>query len=55
MKEFGIRLNGEPIQIKFKLISFGTGKFGRVLGEVFVSPDYVGQNITEQTMKNMIH
>ena len=33
---------------KFKLISFGTGKFGRVLGEVFVSPDYVGQNITEQ-------
>ena len=26
----------------FKLISFGTGKFGRVLGEVFVSPDAVG-------------
>ena len=33
---------------KFKLISFGTGKFGRVLGEVFVSPDYIGENITEQ-------
>ena len=25
----------------FKLKSFGTGKFGRVLGEIFVSPDYV--------------
>ena len=32
---------------KFKLISFGTGKFGRVLGEVFVSPEYVGESITE--------
>ena len=32
---------------KFKLISFGTGKFGRVLGEVFVSPEYVGDSITE--------
>jgi len=31
----------------FKLISFGTGKFGRVLGEVFVSPEYVGESITE--------
>ena len=28
----------------FKIISFGTGKFGRVLGEVFVSPDAVGEN-----------
>lgn len=41
--------NKELLEVgKFKLISFGTGKFGRVLGEVFVSPDYVGQNITEQ-------
>ena len=31
----------------FKLKSFGTGKFGRVLGEVFVSPEYVGSHITE--------
>ena len=31
----------------FKLKSFGTGKFGRVLGEVFVSPDYVGEHINE--------
>ena len=31
----------------FKLKSFGTGKFGRVLGEVFVSPDYVGEHIVE--------
>jgi len=32
---------------KFKLKSFGTGKFGRVLGEVFVSPEFVGDHITE--------
>ena len=31
----------------FKLKSFGTGKFGRVLGVVFVSPDYVGEHIIE--------
>ena len=31
----------------FKLVSHGTGKFGRVLGEVFVSPDYVGEHIVE--------
>ena len=31
----------------FKLKSFGTGKFGRVLGEIFVSPDYVGEHIKE--------
>jgi micrococcal nuclease len=31
----------------FKLKSFGQGKFGRVLGEVFVSPDYVGDHIVE--------
>ena len=28
----------------FKIISYGTGKFGRVLGEIFVSPDAVGEN-----------
>ena len=28
----------------FKIISHGTGKFGRVLGEIFVSPDAVGEN-----------
>ena len=31
----------------FKLKSFGTGKFGRVLGEIFVSPEYVGDYINE--------
>ena len=31
----------------FKLKSFGTGKFGRVLGEIFVSPDFVGDHINE--------
>ncbi len=31
----------------FKLKSFGTGKFGRVLGEVFVSPEVVGHKISE--------
>ena len=31
----------------FKLKSFGTGKFGRVLGEVFVDPEVVGEHITE--------
>ena len=31
----------------FKLRSFGTGKYGRVLGEVFVSPDFVGEHINE--------
>ena len=31
----------------FKLVSHGTGKFGRVLGEIFVSPDYVGDHIME--------
>jgi len=31
----------------FKIISFGTGKFGRVLGEIFVSPEYVGDHINE--------
>ena len=31
----------------FKLKSFGTGKFGRVLGEIFVDPNVVGEHITE--------
>ena len=31
----------------FKIVSHGTGKFGRVLGEVFVSPDAVGHEISE--------
>jgi micrococcal nuclease len=31
----------------FKLKSFGTGKFGRVLGEIFVAPEFVGEHITE--------
>ena len=31
----------------FKLKSFGTGKYGRVLGEIFVSPEVVGDHITE--------
>ena len=31
----------------FKIVSFGTGKFGRVLGEIFVSPDAVGHEISE--------
>ena len=31
----------------FKLKSFGTGKFGRVLGEIFVAPAVVGEHIQE--------
>ena len=31
----------------FKIKSFGTGKFGRVLGEIFVSPEFVGDAINE--------
>jgi len=31
----------------FKLKSFGTGKFGRVLGEIFVDPQVVGEHINE--------
>ena len=31
----------------FKIKSFGTGKFGRVLGEIFVSPDVVGHGVAE--------
>jgi endonuclease YncB( thermonuclease family) len=32
----------------FKIVSHGTGKFGRVLGEIFVSPDAVGHEVTEE-------
>ena len=35
----------------FKIISYGTGKFGRVLGEIFVSPDAVGHDISENVDK----
>ena len=31
----------------FKIVSYGTGKFGRVLGEIFVSQDAVGHEVTE--------
>ena len=31
----------------FKIISFGTGKFGRVLGEIFVNEDAVGGPVPE--------
>jgi len=38
----------------FKIVSYGTGKFGRVLGEIFVSPDAVGENavIDERVDRN---
>ena len=32
---------------KFSIISHGVGKYGRVLGEIFVSPDFVGEHIQE--------
>ena len=35
----------------FKLKSFGTGKYGRVLGEIFVSPDAVGHEVSENVDK----
>ena len=35
----------------FKIVSYGTGKFGRVLGEIFVSPDAVGHEISENVDK----
>ena len=31
----------------FKIVSHGTGKFGRVLGEIFVSPDVVNYELSE--------
>ena len=36
----------------FKIVSHGTGKFGRVLGEVFVSPEVVGEHIQECIANN---
>ena len=38
----------------FKIVSYGTGKFGRVLGEIFVSTDAVGENavIPEEVDRN---
>ena len=36
----------------FKIVSHGTGKFGRVLGEVFVSPDSVGHEVAENVDKS---
>jgi len=36
----------------FKLKSFGTGKFGRVLGEIFVDPNIVGEHINECILNN---
>ena len=35
----------------FKILSYGTGKFGRVLGEIFVSPDAVGHEVSENVDK----
>ena len=35
----------------FKIVSHGTGKFGRVLGEIFVSPDAVGHEVSENVDK----
>ena len=35
----------------FKIVSYGTGKFGRVLGEIFVSPDAVGHEVSENVDK----
>jgi micrococcal nuclease len=35
----------------FKIISHGTGKFGRVLGEIYVSPDAVGHEVAENVDK----
>ncbi len=36
----------------FKIVSHGTGKFGRVLGEIFVSPDAVGHEVSENVDKS---
>ena len=37
----------------FKIVSHGTGKFGRVLGEVFVEPKSVGINTSEAKYFNV--
>ena len=36
----------------FKIISHGTGKFGRVLGEIFVDPSAVGHELSENVDRN---
>ena len=36
----------------FKIVSYGTGKFGRVLGEIFVDPSAVGHEISENVDRN---
>ena len=36
----------------FKIVSYGTGKFGRVLGEIFVDPSAVGHEVSENVDKN---
>jgi len=36
----------------FKIVSFGTGKFGRVLGEIFVHQDAVGGPVPEGVDRN---
>jgi micrococcal nuclease len=42
-KAKGLKAKARNIELK----SFGTGKFGRVLGEIFVDPDVVGEHIME--------
>ncbi len=37
----------------FKIVSYGTGKFGRVLGEIFVSPDAVGHEVSENVDRSV--
>ena len=47
LDDFGPR-NKELLEAgTFKIISFGTGKFGRVLGEIFVNEDAVGGPVPE--------
>ena len=50
-KEIGLKAKARNKELleggNFKLISHGTGKFGRVLGEIFVTPEIVGDHITE--------
>ena len=36
----------------FKIVSYGTGKFGRVLGEIFVAPSAVGHEVSENVDRN---
>ncbi len=37
----------------FKIVSHGTGKFGRVLGEIFVDPSVIGQDYLNQISENV--